>query len=257
MTAARTGGDRLAGRVAIVTGASSGLGERFVHALSDAGATVIAVARRASRLDDLAAAARPGSVMPLVGDVTDPELPLRATALAKDAHGGLHILVNNAGISNVEPAEDEPVTTFARILEVNLTAPFAWAQASFGSLRESGAGSIVNVTSALGLVGIGRMPQAAYCASKGGLTNLTRELAAQWAKDGIRVNNLAPGWFPSEMTSSMMDDEQSLRFIERTVPQRRPGRIEELDGALVFLASDASSYVTGQTLVVDGGWTAV
>jgi NAD(P)-dependent dehydrogenase (short-subunit alcohol dehydrogenase family) len=105
-------------------------------------------------------------------------------------------------------------------------------------------------------VGSGRVPQASYAASKGGVVNLTRELASQWATRGVRVNTLAPGWFPSEMTAPMFD-ERGLRFIERTVPMKRPGREDELDGPIVFLASDASSYMTGQTLVVDGGLTAI
>ncbi len=227
-----------------------------MQVLVAAGASVVATARRAPRLEELASALG-SAVAPLAGDVTDSELPARAVGLAVSRFGRLDVLVNNAGTSNVQAAEDETVERFARIVDVNLVAPFAWARAVHGAMRETGGGSVVNITSALGLVGIGRIPQAAYCASKGGLTNLTRELAAQWASDGIRVNNLAPGWFRSEMTHEMMEDERSLRYIERTVPLRRPGRIDELDEALLFLASDASSYVTGQTLVADGGWTAV
>jgi NAD(P)-dependent dehydrogenase (short-subunit alcohol dehydrogenase family) len=124
-------------------------------------------------------------------------------------------------------------------------------------MREQGGGSIINVSSMLGQIGIGRIPQASYCASKGGVANLTRELAAQWARSEIRVNCLAPGWFPTEMTEAMMTDEKGLAFIDRTVPMRRPGREGELDSALLFLADPASSYVTGQTIVVDGGYSAI
>jgi NAD(P)-dependent dehydrogenase (short-subunit alcohol dehydrogenase family) len=121
----------------------------------------------------------------------------------------------------------------------------------------AGAGSIVNIASTLGLVGVGRIPQAAYTASKGAVINLTRELSAQWARSGVRVNAIAPGWFPTEMTTAMFDNEQALGFIRRTVPLGRGGEDAELDGALLFLASNASSYVVGQTIVVDGGWSAV
>lgn len=122
--------------------------------------------------------------------------------------------------------------------------------------QETG-GTIINVASILGLVGIGKIPQAGYAAAKGGLVNLSRELAAQWARIGVRVNCLAPGWFPSEITEEMMEDERSVNFIRRHTPMARPGQEHELDGALLYLASAASSYVTGQVLVVDGGWTAL
>jgi NAD(P)-dependent dehydrogenase (short-subunit alcohol dehydrogenase family) len=119
-----------------------------------------------------------------------------------------------------------------------------------------GRGSIINIAAGLGLVGSGRIPQAGYAASKGGVVNLTRELAAQWAPEGVRVNSIAPGWFRTEMTQTMWT-ESGYRYIERQVPARRPGEEHELDGALLFLASDASTYVVGHTLVVDGGFVAV
>ena len=119
-----------------------------------------------------------------------------------------------------------------------------------------GRGSIVNIASMLGLVGSAPIKQASYCASKGAVVNLTRELAAQWARKGVRVNAMAPGWFPSEMTAEMFEDESSMTFVQRNCPMARGGEEHELDGALLFLASDASSYCTGQTLAIDGGWTA-
>jgi hypothetical protein len=124
-------------------------------------------------------------------------------------------------------------------------------------MLQRGRGSIVNIASTLGLVGLGQIPDAAYAASKGGLVNLTRELAAQWARRGVRVNAIAPGYFESEMTETMLTDERSVRWITRRDPMGRRGRQGELDGAILYLASDASSYVTGHVLVVDGGWTAV
>jgi len=124
-------------------------------------------------------------------------------------------------------------------------------------MLDQGGGTIVNIASMLGTVGVGQLPMANYMASKGGLVNLTRELAAQWARKGIRVNTLAPGWFLSEMTADMFADEQSMKWMRGRAPMGRGGEEHELDGALLFLASDASSYMTGQTLIVDGGWTAV
>jgi NAD(P)-dependent dehydrogenase (short-subunit alcohol dehydrogenase family) len=124
-------------------------------------------------------------------------------------------------------------------------------------MLEAGAGTIVNVASVLGVVGVGQMPFASYAASKGGLVNLTRELAAQWGRRGVRVNALAPSWFESEMTAEMFADERSLDWLRRKTPMGRIPTVDELDGPLLFLASDASSFVTGQVLLVDGGFTAV
>jgi NAD(P)-dependent dehydrogenase (short-subunit alcohol dehydrogenase family) len=123
-------------------------------------------------------------------------------------------------------------------------------------MLERGSGSIINIASMYGLVAAAPVAQASYCASKGGVVNLTRELGAQWTRRGVRVNALAPGFFPSEMASEMMEDERSAKFMRRNTPIGRPGQPHELDGPLLFLAGDASSYMTGQTLVVDGGWTA-
>jgi NAD(P)-dependent dehydrogenase (short-subunit alcohol dehydrogenase family) len=169
------------------------------------------------------------------------------------------VLVNNAGKDAMFPAMDEPVGSFRDVLEVNLVAPFALAQLSARSMVESGAGgTIVNVASLWGLVGVGQIPMASYAASKGGLVNLTRELAAQWARQGLRVNTLAPGWFHTEMTEGrMFGDERAERWIRNRTPMGRGGDEHELDGALLFLASDASSFVTGAVLCVDGGWTAI
>jgi NAD(P)-dependent dehydrogenase (short-subunit alcohol dehydrogenase family) len=140
---------------------------------------------------------------------------------------------------------------------VNLTGAFLCAQGCGRAMLAAGSGSIVNVASVLGLVGVGQIPQASYAASKGGLVSLTRELAAQWARRGVRVNALAPAWFASEMTDDMFRDERSMRWVHGRTPMGRPGEPRELIGPLLFLASDASSYVTGQVLAVDGGWTTV
>lgn len=240
-----------------MTGASSGLGARFARVLAGAGARVVLVARRADRIEALATELGEERAVAVAADVTD-ETALRAAVdTAVQRFGSLDVVVNNAGITNPVPALDEDSDDFRRVVEVNLVALFAVCREAARVMIPAGGGSIINVASALGLVGLGRIPQASYAASKGGVVNLTRELAAQWARKGVRVNAIAPGWFPSEMTSVMFEDERSMRFVERTVPMGRPGREEELDGVLLFLAGDASSYVCGQTIAVDGGWTAV
>jgi NAD(P)-dependent dehydrogenase (short-subunit alcohol dehydrogenase family) len=246
---------RLDGRVAVVTGASSGLGARFARVLHGAGAKVVVSARRADRLgalvDELGARAH---AVPCDVAVDDDcrRLVDRAVALG----GRLDVLVNNAGTSFPAPAESEPVASFRHVIDVNLTAVFVMSQCAFEPLRASGHGAIVNIASVLGIVASAPIKQASYTASKGGVVNLTRELGCEWARKGVRVNGIAPGWFPSEMTAEMWGDTSAQRFVDSNTPLGREGAEHELDGALLFLASDASSYVIGQTIVVDGGWTA-
>jgi NAD(P)-dependent dehydrogenase (short-subunit alcohol dehydrogenase family) len=250
---------RLDGKVAIVTGASSGLGARFARVLDAAGARVVLVARRRERLEQLASELR-GDALPLAQDLSDLDHVGTVIDRALEHYGRIDVLVNNAGTVDVHPAEAEPLEEFRRVIDVNLVAPFALAQnvarAMLGDGQDGGA--IVNVASVLGLVGVGQIPQAGYAASKGGLVNLTRELSAQWSRKGIRVNAIAPGWFESEMTADMFSEEGKGRdWVARRAPLARHGREGELDGALLFLSSDASSYVTGHVLAVDGGWTAI
>ncbi|MGA8634596.1 MAG: SDR family oxidoreductase [Candidatus Dormiibacterota bacterium] len=248
---------RLDGQTAIVTGATSGLGERFARVLHGAGAYVVVAGRRTDRLNALVDSLGPDRALAVAADVTDPDAVTALVEAAVRHFGALDVMVNNAGISVPMPAEDESALAFARVVAVNLNAVFSCCAAAARVMLARNIGSIINVASILGLGASWRIPQASYAASKGGVVNLTRELGAQWASRGVRVNAIAPGWFPSEMTQDLFDSERGLRYVERNTPAGRPGRPDELDGALLFLSSRASTYVIGQTIAVDGGWSIV
>lgn len=252
----------LTDKVVILTGASSGLGRRFASVLHRAGANLVVSARRIDRLHQLEAevdsnesSARIHSV---ACDITESGAAKTLVDTAVDRFGAVDVVVNNAGISRVLPAVDDNRDDFVSEITINLVAPYELARAAAGWMIEHNrSGSIINTGSVMGFGGGGRLRAAGYAASKGGLHNLTRELASQWARKGIRVNALAPGWFASEMTSEMFGTESGRSYIEANTPMGRPGHEHELDGPLLFLASEASSYVTGHVLAVDGGWTAI
>jgi len=244
--------DLLDGRVAIVTGASSGLGARFAGVLADAGATVIAGARRLDRLEELARV-RP-RIVPVRCDVADSGDRTRLVEAALAVEGRIDVCVNNAGVAS-GPDRQATVEAFVEVMRVNVEAAFALTIAVGTHMVARGSGSVINVSSMFGLVAATPVADAPYVASKSALNGLTRELANQWAPHGVRVNAIAPGWFATEMNAELLTDERFRRWLERQCPMGRPGREDELDGVLVFLASDASTYCTGQVIAVDGGWT--
>lgn len=246
----------IAGRVAIVTGATSGLGERFARVLSSRGAHVVATGRRAARLDALVDELGPERARAMVCDVTDEAAVVQVVQETVNAFGRLDIMVNNAGSSDGGPAEREALSTFQAVIDLNVAAVFTGCREAAKAMVPQGRGSIINIASIAGVVSLSeRHRLAAYATSKHAVVGLTRELAGQWGRKGIRVNAIAPGWFPTEMTGQLSDPDH-VQWIEQRTPMRRAARIDELDGALIFLASDAASYVTGHTLLVDGGWTA-
>lgn len=243
----------LDGKVAVVTGASSGLGVAFAQGLAEAGADVVLGARRVDRLADTAAlvAAAGRRALTVATDVGDPDSCTNLVELAMEEFGHVDVLVNNAGVGTAVPATRETPDEFRGVIDVNLNGCYWMAQAC-GRVMQPGS-SIINISSVLGITTAG-LPQAAYAASKAGLIGLTRDLAQQWTgRKGIRVNAIAPGFFVSEMTDTYPPgylDSQMPR-----IPAGRKGDPAELTAAVVFLASAAGGYVTGQTLAVDGGMT--
>jgi NAD(P)-dependent dehydrogenase (short-subunit alcohol dehydrogenase family) len=242
---------RLDGKVALVTGASSGLGAAFALGLAEAGADVAICARRVQRLEETADQVRAlgRRCLAVPADVSQPEDCTRVVEETVRELGRVDVLVNNAGIGTAAPATREAPDDFRRVIDINLNGSYWMAQACARAMKDGG--SIVNIGSVLGLTSAG-LPQAAYSASKAAIIGLTRDLAQQWTgRKGIRVNALAPGFFPSEMTDQYPDgylDAQKAR-----IPAGRAGDPDELTAALLFLASDAGSYVTGIVLPVDGG----
>lgn len=248
----------LTGRVAVVTGGSSGLGVQFAHTLAAAGADIVLAARRTEQLRAVAVQieATGRRCATIRTDVSNPE---ECTALVEQAvseFDDVHVLINNAGTSRTQPAQHERPEDFASVLDVNLSGAYYMSQAFARHCIAAGhGGSIVNISSVLGISGT-TTPQAGYSASKAGLLGLTRDLAVQWSgRKGIRVNALAPGYFASELTQPLLEDPKQAAALTGRTALGRLGESEELSGALLLLASDAGSYITGITLAVDGGWT--
>src|SRR5690606_14393400 len=246
----------LTGRTAIVTGGSRGLGKEMAEALAEAGAKLMLCARRPEWLDETVAEieGRGFTVEGLVCDVSAPNEVQRLVDAAVAKFGSVDILVNNAGISWGAMPEEMPFDKWKKVLDVNLTGCFLMAQAAGREMLKRGHGSIINITSIAGMTSSANGPfYAGYAASKAGLIGLTRELAASWGRRGIRVNAIAPGFFSSRLADPVLDIYERAIQENNIIP--RVGRPGELKGVTVFLASEASSYITGQTIVVDGGMT--
>jgi NAD(P)-dependent dehydrogenase (short-subunit alcohol dehydrogenase family) len=243
----------LSGRVALVTGASSGLGVQFAKALADNGASMVLVARRVERLKALKGdiEAKGGKAVVIEADVTDRAAMTRAFDAAEKAFGTVTVLVNNAGIAHGGRAVEMPPEEWRKVLSINLDAVFFWAQEGARRMLATKArGSIINIASVLGLaVAKGAV---AYATAKAGVVQVTKALAVELAFKGVRVNAIAPGWFVTEINDDYLAGEQGAA-IKREIPMGRFGNEGDLDGALLLLASDAGAYITGATIVVDGG----
>jgi NAD(P)-dependent dehydrogenase (short-subunit alcohol dehydrogenase family) len=245
----------LSGKVAVVTGASRGLGQYLGRALARAGADLVITSRKLSDLapfrEEIEALGR--KALPLELDLRD-EGSIRAMApKAIEHYGKIDVLVNNAGCNVRKPSIDVTWEDWNLVLDTNLRGSFFVTQTFAPHMLANGYGRIINigsVTSVFGYAGIGP-----YCASRGGIKQLTMSLADEWGAKGITVNCLAPGWFKTKQNAVMYEDAQWVEYLKERIPLKRPGQPNDLDGAVVFLASDASAYITGQTLLVDGGIT--
>lgn len=249
---------RLDGKTAIVTGGGRGLGQYMAEALSDAGANVVICSRKLEPLQEVQdeIQARGGKALAAACDVTDPEDVEKVVSEAEETFGSVDVLVNNSGATWGAPAAEMPLEKFDQVVRVNVRGTFLMSQVVGRRMIERGSGgTIINISSIAGIVGgdPGYMQTVGYNTSKGAVISMTRDLATSWAPHDITVNAIAPGWFPTRMSGGLIDnfEEKMLDGI----PLHRFGTPEDLKGVVVFLASPAASYVTGQTLVVDGGAT--
>jgi gluconate 5-dehydrogenase len=248
----------LEGRVAIVTGASRGLGKEAAEGLAEAGAKVVLAARRAQWLDPTVREFqdRGFDVLGQICDIANAEQTQALASATLARYGRVDILVNNAGISWGAPYEEMPLDAWRKVLETNVIGTQLMTRAVLPSMRQQAYGKIVNIASVMGLIGVPKeiLEASSYTASKGALLALTRELAVHYARHGIRVNALAPGFFPTRLSAGVI--EHASEHIKTITPLGRLGEAGEMKGAVVFLAAPASDYITGQIIAVDGGTTA-
>ena len=248
----------LSGRVAIVTGGGRGIGRQMATALAELGADVVVCSRKLDNCEEAAAELSAYGVraLGLACDAREPDEVEAVVRRTTEALGRIDVLVNNAGATWGAAPEDVPLESWSKVLEVNLTGVFVFCQTAGRVMIAQGGGRIVNVASIAGLRGFPAdvVDAIPYSASKGGVIALTRDLACKWAHHGIRVNALAPGWFPSDMSAGVLGDRGNA-IVDR-IPLGRLGGSDDLKGAMAFLASQASDFVTGQTLIVDGGESA-
>jgi gluconate 5-dehydrogenase len=252
----------LSGKKAIVTGASSGLGVQFAKALAAQGADVAIVARRLEKLEEVKAEieALGVSCLAVKCDVLNTEDIVNAVAEVKSAFGRIDILVNNAGVANGIPAEKQKDEKWLRVIDTNLNSVFYFAREVGKVMIEQQYGRIINIGSihsAVAMLEQTGMYISSYAASKGGVFMLTKALAAEWAKQGITVNAIGPSYFSTEMTGTFIENPEFAANFTAYCPMGRPGKPGELNGAVIYFASDASSFTTGQILYVDGGWTSI
>lgn len=249
----------LKGKIAVVTGASSGLGVQFAKALAREGADLAIVARRMDRLETVKKEVEALGVrcFAVKCDVTNIDEIKEAVAKIKEHYGTIDILVNNAGLGLAEPADSQSDKTWETMMKVNINGVYYFAREVGKIMIEKSYGKIINIGSIHSTVAMAGSPISAYCTTKGAVKMMTKALANEWAKHNITVNAIGPGYFPSEMTQDVLASEGFMQAVKAYCPMGRPGSEGELDGAIVYFASDASRYTTGQLLTVDGGWTTI
>ena len=249
----------LSGKVAMVTGAGQGLGREFARALASAGADIVVAEINLETGPDAAAEVKQmgRNALAIETDVTDAASAQAAVGKTLDAFGRLDVLVNNAGITIWGEAESVPLDDWRKVMDVNLDGLFNCCQAAGRAMIDAGGGSIINIASMSGLIVNVPQPQGSYHASKAAVIHLTRSLAVEWARHNVRVNSISPGYMDTPMARPYFEDPKFGGVWMDRIPMARPGKPEELGPAAIFLAADASSYVTGSNIVIDGGYTAV
>jgi NAD(P)-dependent dehydrogenase (short-subunit alcohol dehydrogenase family) len=246
----------LSGKIALVTGSTRGIGRGIAECMAEAGAHVIVTGRDANATESVSRhiSNAGGKASPLVSNLADESEVGTLIARVIEKHGDLHILVNNAGIDDEQPAIEYSLESWRRILTINLEVPFRLCQAAAPHFIAKRAGVIINITSIFGMVGY--PTEGAYAAAKHGLTGLTKVLALEWSSKGVRVNAIAPGLIQTDLSRGLWQADNADTLIPQFVPQGRIGQPRDIGGAAVFLASDAASFIQGETLAVDGGYLA-